>query len=63
MLRVRDVDYIEHRLLAPAVTAGEAYDRLLKVGESSLAERLMKAMVTFTDECRAIRQEVVQKRP
>lgn len=58
-MKTRDFDYIEERLIAPCTSALCAYERLKTEGPTHLADRLMEAMKTFTDECRAIRAEFV----
>ena len=57
----RDLEYIENRLLAPCVPAEDAYTRISETIDGALAEKLMKAMQDFTDKCRAIRLEVVDR--
>lgn len=58
----RDRDYIEGRLLAPAVAASEAIGRLRQVGLKEEADELMEAAKTFNDACRAIRRKVLTAR-
>lgn len=55
----RDVDYIEGRLLDPAGSALEAIERLQRIGQFVLADRLMAAVKAFKDECRDVRREFV----
>lgn len=59
MIPARDLDYIETRLCAPCVGAGEAYERLVKIGQHNQAHRLMEAMQEFVDKTRDIRHAVV----
>lgn len=58
---LRDWDYIEARLLAPANDASQAHGRLRQIGYTAEADKLMEAMKTFNDSCRAIREEVRQR--
>lgn len=59
---IRVWDGIESRLASPCEGALEAYERLRDNGEAEQAERLMAAMQTFTDEARAIRRELTDRR-
>lgn len=59
----RDYDYIEARLLAPDVAAGEAVERLRVVGEDALAGQVVDAQRRFNDELREVRLELMRKRP
>jgi hypothetical protein len=54
----RDFDYIEARLLAPAVAASEAGERLRLVGRQREADELLAAHRVFMDACRAVRDKV-----
>jgi hypothetical protein len=58
---VRDKNYIDDRLSAPCVAAGEAHDRLKKYDDAlsqRLSNELMQAMQEFTDKCREIRNDL-----
>lgn len=61
-MNARDFDYIETRLLAPCVSASEAYQRLQSCDYREQAAKLMSAMQTFTDSCREIRAETAKAR-
>lgn len=60
MISNRDFDYIESRLLAPAIAAGEAHERLLQSGQRDLAAGLMTAMQEFQDACRVVRIKLAE---
>jgi hypothetical protein len=60
-LNGRDWNYIEARLLAPAVEASDAYGRLQEAGCKVEADELMEAMKVFLDACRTIRNKVRDK--
>jgi hypothetical protein len=54
---LRDIEYIENRLLAPAIECTEAIERLREIGESEIAARLMSELAEFTEKCRAARRD------
>lgn len=63
-MNLRDLEYIENRLMTPVITVGEAYARLRDTGGPDvrpLTDKLMKAMQDFTDVCREVRQEVTKQ--
>jgi hypothetical protein len=62
MIRARDREYIENRLLAPAVELSDAVGRLRQAGENAAADRLTAAMATLIDECRAVRADLTERR-
>lgn len=60
-MKSRDRDYIEDRLLAPAIPLNEAIERLFETGEAKAAEaatQLSNAAATLTDECREARKQL-----
>jgi hypothetical protein len=61
MMRPRDWEYVEVRLLAPATEVLNAITRLRAHGEPELANRVMAALQTFTDECRQVRYDLAAK--
>lgn len=61
MISSRDFDYAEARLLAPAVAASEAAERLVSMGEGDLAALLTEAHATFLDACRAVRADLTAR--
>lgn len=54
----RDLEYIETRLLAPAVAATEAVERMRECGLGNQADRLVLAIQSFTETCRVIRYTI-----
>lgn len=58
MIKARDYDYTEVRLLAPCSAAYEALHRLRAIGEAELALELTEAMRVFHDSCREIRRKL-----
>jgi len=57
----RDLDYIETRLLAPATELSDGIERLRKIGESEVADRLIEALKALTDVCRTERRLLVER--
>jgi len=55
---LRDEEYIDNRLTAPASDALDAAGRLRQCGQADLADRVIEAVATLTDTCREIRQEL-----
>jgi hypothetical protein len=58
MMRTRDYDYIEARLLVPANELSDAIERLKMVGESKFAARLVDALADLMDVCRDVRRDL-----
>jgi hypothetical protein len=54
----RDRDYIEGRLLAPAIPLSEAIERLFSSGEGVIAAELSEAATILTDACRDARYKL-----
>jgi len=54
-MKSRDRDYIEDRLLAPAVPLNEAIERLFEAGEPVAASELSLAATILNDVCRDVR--------
>jgi hypothetical protein len=57
----RDLEYIENRILAHGTGLLEAHERLQTTGNRDLADRLMASLQSFTDECRSIRHELIDR--
>jgi len=51
-MKSRDLEYIQNRLAAPAVELLDAIERLRRVGEPAVADRLMEGAQRLTDLCR-----------
>ena len=66
MIKARDLDYIETRLLAPCADVSDAHARLRDYTQDPVlaaeADKLMYAMQTFTDICRDIRKALLDRR-
>jgi hypothetical protein len=58
-MNLRDQEYIENRLLAPATDLSDAIERLRRIGRDDLADRLSESMRRLIDECRAVRRELI----
>lgn len=54
----RDREYLENRLLAPAIEGGAAVVRLRALGLDAEADRVSRAIATLVDECRAVRRDL-----
>jgi hypothetical protein len=61
VLGLRDLEYVENRLTAPVTDLLDAIERLRRCGKDEQAERLMRAAQELTDECRAVRHELVHE--
>ena len=57
-MNARDHEYIENRLLAPAVDILDVIERLVKNGKHKEAKRLRHAVADLADICRSVRQDL-----
>lgn len=57
-MKTRDFDYLEQRLLAPAIGGSEALTRLESLNLHEEHRVLMEATKAYIDECRKVRRMV-----